>query len=123
TFLVPLAGAVLVLLVPRESAGRACRWVNLLATLATFATSLAVWAAYAQGRGRVGDYALVEDGEWITAFGSGTHAIRYHLGVDGVSVALLLLTTFVCVGASIASWKIEKSPKGYHAMFLLLLSG
>jgi NADH-quinone oxidoreductase subunit M len=118
TFLIPLVGSALVLLVPKESAGRACRWVNLLVTLATFGATLAVWSGHAAGAGRDGAYSLVEDAPWIAAFG-----IRYHLGVDGVSVALLLLTTFVSVGASLASWKVERSPKGYHSMFLLLLSG
>jgi NADH-quinone oxidoreductase subunit M len=118
TFLLPLAGSVLVLLVPKESAGRACRWVNLVATLATFLATLAVWSGYNARQGAVGAYTLVEDAPWIAAFG-----IRYHLGVDGISVALLLLTSFVAVGASLASWGIAKSPKGYHAMFLLLLSG
>jgi NADH-quinone oxidoreductase subunit M len=118
TILLPIAGLVLCLLVPRESAARACRWVNLLSCLAVFAATLAIWSGYAGGTGRVGAYTLVEDALWIPAFG-----IRYHLGVDGVSVALLLLTSFVAVGASLASWNIEKSPKGYHSMYLLLLAG
>lgn len=116
TFLIPLAGSLLVLLVPKESAGRACRWVNLLASLATFGATLAVWSGWSKHTG--GGYALVEDVAWIKAF-----SIRYHLGVDGVSVALLLLTSFVSVGASLASWNVERSPKGYHSMFLLLLGG
>ncbi|MFO0934668.1 MAG: NADH-quinone oxidoreductase subunit M [Planctomycetota bacterium] len=120
TFLLPLAGSVLVLLVPKESAVRACRWVNLLATLATFVATLAVWSGWNAAKAKLlpGQYALTEDVEWIAAFG-----IRYHLGVDGVSVALLLLTSFVSIGASMASWNIEKSAKGYHSMFLLLLAG
>jgi NADH-quinone oxidoreductase subunit M len=118
TILLPIAGLVLCLLVPRESAARACRWVNLLTCLAVFAATLAIWSGYASGTGRVGAYTLVEDVLWIPAFG-----IRYHLGVDGISVALLLLTSFVAVGASLASWNIEKSPKGYHSMYLLLLGG
>ena len=118
TFLLPLVGSALVLLVPRESAGRACRWVNLLVTAATFAATLAVWSAWSAAKPASGEYALVEKGTWIPAF-----AIHYHLGVDGVSVVLLLLTSFVSLGASLASWNVEKSPKGYHSMFLLLLGG
>jgi NADH-quinone oxidoreductase subunit M len=118
TVLLPVAGMILCLLVPKESAGKACRWVNLLTCLGVFAATLAIWSGYTQGAGRVGAYTLVEDALWIPAFG-----IRYHLGVDGISVALLLLTSFVSVGASLASWHIEKSPKGYHSMYLLLLAG
>jgi len=94
--------------------------VNLLTCLAVFASTVAVWMAYrhAPGADARDGFRLVEDAAWIPVFN-----IRYHMGVDGVSVALLLLTSFVGVSASIASWKIEKSPKGYHAMYLLLMSG
>ena len=118
TVFLPIAGVLLCLLVPRDSAGRACRWINLLTCLAVFGATLAVWSGWGAAGVKAGAYALVEDGLWIPAFG-----IRYHVGVDGVSVALLLLTSFVALTASIASWKIEKSPKGYHAMYLLLLAG
>jgi NADH-quinone oxidoreductase subunit M len=119
----PLAGALLCLAIPRESAFRSCRWVNLIASLATFVVTLLVWQAWrdhqAPHAGSPGYY-LVEDASWISA---GAIDIRYHLGVDGVAVALLLLTSFVSLAGTIASWNITKSPKGYHAMYLLLLTG
>ena len=118
TVFLPLAGVILCLLVPKESAARACRWVNLVACFATFLATLSVWQGYTNHEGMADGYSLVEDGSWIPALG-----IRYHLGVDGVSVALLLLTSFVSLVSSIASWNITKSPKGYHAMFLLLVAG
>jgi NADH-quinone oxidoreductase subunit M len=118
TVFLPLAGVILCLLVPKESSARACRWVNLLTCFATFLATLAVWQGYSNHQGMKDGYALVEDGAWIPAFD-----IRYHLGVDGVSVALLLLTSFVSLVSSIASWNITKSPKGYHSMFLLLVAG
>jgi NADH-quinone oxidoreductase subunit M len=115
----PLAGALLCLAIPRESAFRSCRWVNLVASLATFVVTLLVWRGWSH-HDAPGDpgYYLVEDASWISAF-----QIRYHLGVDGVSVALLLLTSFVSLAGTIASWNVAKSPKGYHAMYLLLLTG
>lgn len=55
---------------------------------------------------------------WIGQFG-----INYALGVDGVSLALILLTCLVTVLALVASWKIEKQLRGYLALILLLESG
>ena len=119
TVFLPIAGLLLCLLVPKESAARACRWVNLLTCLAVLGATIAVWMGYRDAGAQVREgYRLVEDGAWIPAFN-----IRYHMGVDGISVALLLLTSFVGVASSIASWNITKSPKGYHAMFLLLMAG
>ncbi len=54
---------------------------------------------------------------WIPAFN-----IQYYLGLDGISLSLVLLTAFVSVLASLASWTIEKEIRGYHALFLLLLA-
>src|SRR4051812_29540710 len=55
---------------------------------------------------------------WIRQFN-----IDYFLGVDGISVALILLTTFLSFLAIIASWKIEKYVKGYLMLFLVLETG
>ena len=55
---------------------------------------------------------------WIAKFN-----IDYFVGVDGISMALILLTTVVTFLAMIASWKIEKHVKGYCALFLLLETG
>src|ERR1043166_834279 len=52
---------------------------------------------------------------WISRFN-----IDYFLGVDGISMALVLLTTVVTFLSMIASWKIDKHVKGYCALFLLL---
>lgn len=55
---------------------------------------------------------------WIRQFN-----IEYFLGVDGISVALVVLTTFLSFLALVASWKIEKYVKGYLMLFLLLETG
>jgi NADH-quinone oxidoreductase subunit M len=107
----PLVGALLCWLAPPDKA----RWINLIANLGVFAL---VGVVTAQTAGTSG-YQLVEDKEWIPAF----YGIRYHVGVDGLSLALLLLTAFVSTVGVLASWTIEKSVKGYHAMYLLLLTG
>jgi NADH-quinone oxidoreductase subunit M len=53
--------------------------------------------------------------EWIPYFN-----IQYYLGLDGISLSLVLLTAFVSVLACLASWNIEKQVKGYYALYLLL---
>jgi NADH-quinone oxidoreductase subunit M len=55
---------------------------------------------------------------WIKAFN-----IEYYLGVDGISLPLIVLTTALCFLAMIASWRIEKHVKGYLMLFLILETG
>src|SRR5207302_11292237 len=76
--------------------------------------------AYAyQGVGsRFGVVQMVQQADWIPAFN-----VQYKVGVDGLSLPLILLTTFICALACLASWNVEKMPKGYFALFLLLETG
>ena len=69
--------------------------------------------AVVQRRGAAGEAAT-----WIRAFN-----IEYFVGIDGLSLPLVLLSTFICVLACIASWNIEKMTKGYFALFLFLETG
>ena len=55
---------------------------------------------------------------WIANF-----HIDYYLGADGISMALVLLTTVLCFLAMIASWKIDKFVRGYCILFLILETG
>jgi NADH-quinone oxidoreductase subunit M len=55
---------------------------------------------------------------WIEAFG-----IEYLLGVDGISLPLVVLTTFLSMLAAAASWPISKHVKAYSVLFLLLVTG
>ncbi|HZS11866.1 MAG TPA: NADH-quinone oxidoreductase subunit M, partial [Nitrospirales bacterium] len=61
---------------------------------------------------------LVQRADWIKAFN-----VQYLVGADGLSIPLVLLTTFIFVLACIASWNIEKMTRGYFVLFLLLESG
>jgi len=69
-------------------------------------------------RNPAGDFALVHKVEWIPAFN-----IYYFLGVDGLSLPLVLLTTLVAFLSMIASWHVVKAVKAYCILFLLLLTG
>jgi NADH-quinone oxidoreductase subunit M len=55
---------------------------------------------------------------WIESFG-----IEYLLGIDGISLPLVVLTTFISMLAAAASWSIKKHVKAYHILFLLLETG
>jgi len=117
----PAAGAVVVLLAKDRSTAR---WTALGFSAAAFVLSLVVLAMFdtaksgAYGYGRDGVVQLVERAAWIRAF-----SVEYCVGVDGLSLPLVLLSTFVCLLSCVASWNIEKMTKGYMSLFLLLESG
>lgn len=111
TLFLPLAGAVLLLLVPRR-AEAAARGVGLLIALATFAVSLGVLTEFESGA--LG-FQLVERAEWVPSLG-----LQYLVGVDGISLFLVLITTFLFPIAVLASWREERSPRALMATLLAL---
>ena len=119
----PMIGAILTLMV---SGRDKVRWMALATTIVTFLVSLLLFASYKWGQGSSYSYSaenggvvqLVESANWIPAFN-----IQYKVGIDGLSFPLVILSTFICVLACIASWKIEKMSKGYFALFLFLETG
>ncbi len=89
------------------------KWIALVFTLATFALSLLL----IRGAGAT-DFRFVEDVLWIGSIGA-----HYHLGVDGISLWLVLLTTLLMPIAILSSWTaIQKRQLSYY-VFLLLLAG
>lgn len=112
TFL-PLIGAILVALIPGdESRPWRFRGSALLVTLVTFAASLCMLSQF---NGKSGSMQLVEQMTWIPSFG-----VQYHLGVDGISLFLVLLTTFLMPIIVLASHSITKQLKGYLVCMLVL---
>ena len=115
TFL-PAAGAALILLVRMSlrdnDAGydEGVRLLTLMATIATFIVSLVAFAAFDFTNP---DYQFVETVPW--AFGS-----AYRMGVDSLSMSLVLLTTFLTPLCILASWSIDKQVSSYMVMFLIL---
>ena len=110
----PLIGVLALLLVPRDN-HRAARWIALLASLASFGFSLALLGYNTGGA----EFQYREDLSWIPAFG-----MRYTLGVDGLSVVLVLLTTVLSVVSIFYSWDpIRVRVKEYYAAMLLLMVG
>ncbi|MBU0743243.1 NADH-quinone oxidoreductase subunit M [bacterium] len=66
----------------------------------------------------IAGFQFVEHYEWIKSFN-----IEYFMGIDGLSVPMVLLTALLSFLCIIASWKIDKACKGYFALFLLLEAG
>jgi NADH-quinone oxidoreductase subunit M len=111
---VPLLGVVALLFVP-ASAHRAVRWIALMAALASLAFSLILLGFDPAGS----EFQFREDLPWIEAFG-----MRYTLGVDGISVVLVLLTTILSVVAIFYSWDpIQVRVKEYYIALLVLMTG
>jgi NADH-quinone oxidoreductase subunit M len=110
--LLPLAGAVAVLFTSRERAALA-RQVALLVSLATFAVSILMWAQF---DALSPEYQFVERRTWLPEFG-----ISYHLGVDGISLLLVVLTTFLTPIALLCSWESIKDRVREFLFFMLAL--
>ncbi|MCS7087150.1 MAG: NADH-quinone oxidoreductase subunit M [Thermoflexales bacterium] len=108
TFL-PLLGALVVVLAPRASA----RWIALTTALLTFFTSLVVLLRFDPA---AAGYQFVDSLAWVPQYG-----ISYKLGLDGISLWLVLLTTFIF---PIALWfsgdAIHQRERAYYALMLLM---
>jgi NADH-quinone oxidoreductase subunit M len=117
TFLVffPLAAGALVALMPRSAERSAKLWATVAAAI-EFAVSLPLWWRVVPGRP---GFQFEESLAWIPSIGA-----RYHLGVDGVSGLLALLTTFMSLVAIVSAWtSAEKRSREFYAMLLALEAG
>jgi NADH-quinone oxidoreductase subunit M len=110
TFL-PLAGVVALLAVPRLADGVA-RTIGLTTSLATFIVSLGILGAFDTGSP---GFQLVEEAVWVESLN-----FRYVLGVDGVNLFMVLLTTFLMPLAILASWGVDQRVRAYMAAMLVL---
>jgi NADH-quinone oxidoreductase subunit M len=114
TFL-PTIGAVLVLLLPRRQEA-ATKRATVAITVATFVVSLPLYFRFDRASA---DYQFVEVKSWIPSLG-----VSYHVGVDGISVLLVLLTTFLMPLVILSSWhSVESRWKEFAITMLLLETG
>ncbi len=133
TILLPLAAAALMLLLDPQSTATRARWTALLATLLTFAVSLGLANSFfrvvtAAGPKRdIVEPRLELRHTWMTV---GTteagEPIRFEffLGVDGISTAMILLTTVLCISAVLVSWTaIQERAAEFYAALLVLEAG
>ena len=112
---IPAVGAVLLLLLPRGRE-RAAKVLTLAVSLVTFAVSLPLWTRFNPASA---DYQFVEQRAWMPTLG-----ISYHLGIDGISLLLVLLTTFLMPLVLLSAWHaIEARVKEFGITMLLLETG
>lgn len=127
TFL-PVIGMVIVLLLPKNNKG-AVRWTSVFVTGLQLVLAVVIYYTFNRGLSGINTEAgfqYVEKATWIdiksVAWFGRVH-IDYFMGLDGLSVLMVILTALISFVAVFASWGIEKSIKGFFALLLLLDTG
>jgi NADH-quinone oxidoreductase subunit M len=111
----PLAGMAVLLFFPSRAATAIKVWANAVAFVGFLASLLLV----ARFDKNVAGFQFVERFDWIPALG-----VKYYIGIDGISLMMVMLTTLVGFLAILSSWNaITDRLKQYYAMFLLLQTG
>ena len=112
TFIPALAALILAIFLRGEddAAQRNAKWVALFATTITFLISLGIYFEFDPADP---GFQFVEQSDWLLG-------LQYKMGVDGISVLFVMLTTFVMPLTILASWNVEHRVKEYMIAFLLL---
>ena len=110
---VPILAGILVLFTGDDRRACLARWLALAGSIAGFLATLPLYTGFDFADG---GFQFQERWSWIPAFN-----IHYHLGVDGISVPLILLTSFMTMVVVVAGWEvIEKRVAQYMASFLIM---
>jgi len=110
---VPIVAGLLVLAVNRDRDAAAARWLALVGAVAGFAVTIPLYVHFELGTSEMQFHEAIE---WIPRFN-----VNYLLGVDGISVLLVLLNSFITVLVVWAGWiVIEKKVAQYMAAFLIM---
>lgn len=107
---VPILGAGLILAFGRSA--QLARWLAMATSVVTFLISLPLWTRYDTS---LPGMQFVEQLSWIKTLNA-----NYALGVDGISIALIVLTTFTSLLVVIGAWNVDKRPAQYLAAILIL---
>ncbi len=111
----PLLGAVVLLFVPRDSRRFIQGWATAVAVL-EFGFSLELWRRFVP---RTAGWQLEEQAAWLPTYGA-----SYHLGMDGISLLLVLLTTLLTAVSVVSSYSaIREKEREYYALLLALETG
>ncbi len=115
TFL-PILGVLLLLFIPKDSKG-VLRGVTVAVTVVTFLVSLPIMFGFQTNA----DFQFTENLPWIAA---GPFVMRYNVGIDGISLWLVMLTTFIMPIAVLSTYTaVEEKVKEYMILLLLLETG
>src|SRR6267143_1803245 len=126
--LLPIVGMIVVLVLGREKAN-AMRWTAAVFTGLQVILSVVIYMKFNRGMAGINTqegFQFVEKASWIdikSISWFGRIHIDYLMGIDGLSVLMVILTALISFIAVFASWGIEKSVKGYFALLLLLDTG
>ncbi len=113
TIWTPILGGLAVLLSGDKGDAQGTRVLSLVIAAVTFVLSLGLYTGFDVS---TADMQFAERAEWISTFN-----IYYHLGVDGISMPLIILTTFTTILVILAGWEvIQKKPAQYMAAFLIM---
>jgi NADH-quinone oxidoreductase subunit M len=108
---IPLVGAIIVAILPKTEQ-QAIKWVALLTTLAALLASLPLYSSFAAEPG----FQFEENIPWVPGLG-----VQYHLGIDGISLFVVLLTTLLTAIAVLSSWSaITERVKEYMVLMLVM---
>ena len=110
---VPILAGILVLATGNDARAGLTRWIALLGSIAGFLMTLPLYTRFDYADG---GFQFQEGYNWIPSFN-----IHYHLGVDGIAVPLILLTSFTTMIVVLAGWEvIQKRVAQYMAAFLIM---
>lgn len=112
---VPIISGIIVLAVGNEQRATLSRWLALLGSLVGFAVTLPLYTGFDRTTAAL---QFVERKSWIESLG-----IEYSLGIDGLSVWLVLLTAFITIVVVIAGWEVIKDRVHQYLGAFLILSG
>lgn len=110
----PVIGIIIICFLPKNN-GKAIKYTALIFSLASFALAIVIFCLFDRTSGAIGNMQFVEKLSWIPAINA-----YYHLGVDGLSLPMVLLTTFLGFLSVLVSWKIELRIREYFIWLLLL---
>lgn len=113
----PTAAALVLLLLPASKV-RLLRWVSLAASLIPLALAVVAWLNFNPNPDPQAPFQFVEQATWYAAINA-----SYHLGIDGISLPMVLLTTLLTPLAVLASFSITERVKAYMVLFMLLETG
>ena len=115
--LLPLLTAALLLPLKKEVV---IKGIALTGSVLQLLLTLFLYSAYRSERnnGNLQQFMFQEQFNWFPSFG-----ISFHTGVDGISIAMLLLTSFIALAGILVSWNIQKMTKEFYLLLLLLSAG
>jgi NADH-quinone oxidoreductase subunit M len=112
--LVPAVATGVILLLP-GSKPQTIRWTAVAFSALGLFVSILVFAGYDYGKG---GYQFERQWEWMRSLG-----VSYHLGIDGISAPMVLLTGVVFFTGAVVSWSIKERLKEYFVLFMVLVTG